>query len=74
MSLALYIMSGNCLRIEIACFDLLSLEFVPTAGAPAGHELNSQPEEPTTVGVASEDPVPDLFSAGADMTICEVSC
>lgn len=38
------------------------------AGESPGHELNSQPLESKGVGVASEEPVPDLFSAGADIT------
>ena len=48
--------------------NILSEALNPVAGEPPGHELNSQPEEPTVVGGASDEPVPDLFSAGAEST------
>lgn len=41
----------------------------PTAGEPAGMELNS-PGDVNGVGGASIDPVPDSFSAGAERTTC----
>lgn len=44
------------------------LAFAPTAGELGGQLLNSQPLEPTGVGGESDDPVPDLFSAGAEST------
>lgn len=42
-------------------------ELVPMAGEPAGHELNSHAEV-RGVGVVLLEPVPLLFSAGADRT------
>lgn len=43
------------------------LSFLPVAGECGGQLENSQPLLSTSVGGASDDPLPDWFSAGAEM-------
>ena len=40
----------------------------PVAGELGGQDENWHPDDPTVVGVASDEPVPDSFSAGAERT------
>jgi hypothetical protein len=49
--------------------DPLSEALKPYAGDPAGQLLNSHAVV-RVVGVAVEEPVPDLLSAGAERTTC----
>jgi hypothetical protein len=42
----------------------------PSGGEPMGHVSNSQVMLRGVAG-ASEEPVPDLFSVGAERTVCE---
>lgn len=49
--------------------NIRSLPLLPVGGDPAEHELNSHAAV-SAVGVAVLDPVPDLFTAGAERTTC----
>jgi hypothetical protein len=49
------------------CCQYLNVAFLPVGGLPPGQEPNSQPSLPTVVGGASDDPVPLLSMAGAEM-------
>ena len=53
--------------ISLPTWNLGMLAFLPVGGLPPAQELNSQPLFPTVVGGASSEPVPDSFSAGAEM-------
>ena len=48
-------------------FHLGILSFLPVGGELGGHDINSQPSFLTCVGVLSAEPVPDSFSAGAEI-------
>jgi hypothetical protein len=45
----------------------------PSAGEPVAQVLNSHADD-NTVGVVVDEPVPDLFSAGAERMTCKLLC
>lgn len=51
----------------VLTLNLVKEALLPVGGLSGGQESNSHPFASTTLGSASKDPVPDLFSAGAEM-------